>query len=164
MADILPASTVLPSVRENTPVSQTFTPNLTEPGAILVSIKVNPIDKNNGISISGPSYSGMYTGVFTLNGGLKYRLKTGQRLSANSWDDLPDPKTADLYSFEAPQSLEKDFSYSVEMIYDVTPPSEPGLPVNPTVRKNITKVYRQQVLGSWSVWANNLREYVNRGR
>ncbi|QBX32830.1 hypothetical protein Asfd1_204 [Aeromonas phage Asfd_1] len=164
MSDILPISTVLPTVRENTPVTQIFTANLTEPGATLVSITVNSLTHNEGINVAGSSYSGEYTGVFSLNGGLKYRLKTGERLTASRWEDLPDPKSADLYSFEAPGSLEKDFQYVVEMIYDVVVPSEPGLPVNPPVRNKVEKIYSQTVMGSWRVWANNLRDYVNRGR
>lgn len=164
MADILPASTVLPSVRENTQVQQTFSADLTEIGSKLISISVTALASNEGILVAGSSFSGEYTSVFSLNGGLKYRLKTGERLTASRWEDLPDPKSADLYSFEAPRSLEKDFQYSVEMIYEITTPSEPGMPVNPPVRHKIEKIYSQTVNGSWNVWANNLREYVNRGR
>ncbi|UOX40526.1 hypothetical protein UGMREWDR_CDS0221 [Aeromonas phage GomatiRiver_11] len=164
MSDILPVSTKLPTVRENSPVNQIFTANLTEPGATLVSITVFSLTYNEGINVAGSSYSGEYTGVFALNGGLKYRLKTGERLTANKWEDLPDPKSADLYSFEAPASLEQDFQYNVEMVYDVITPSEPGMPPNPPVRNTIEKIYTQTVMGSWSIWANNLRDYVNRGR
>ncbi|AAX63624.1 gp5.1 hypothetical protein [Aeromonas phage 31] len=164
MSDILPASTILPVTRENTPVSQTFTANLTEAGASLVSITVTQVTPNEGIIVAGSSFSGEYTGVFSLNGGLKYRLKTGERLTASKWEELPSPLIADLYSFEAPQSLEKTFTYSVVMIYDVVVPVEPGLPVNPPVRHTIQKTYSQKVVGTWTIWANNLRDYVNRGR
>lgn len=164
MSNIIPISTTLPVKRENENVSQTFTSNLTEPGATLVSLTINPIDKNNGIYVNGSQFSGQYTGVFVLDGGLSYRLKTGERGTANRWEDLPDPETADLYSFLAPKVMEKEYSYVVTLIYDVSTPVEPGNPPSNPVRYTIVQTYTQKVVGEWSVWANNLRDYVNRGR
>lgn len=164
MSDILPISPTLPTTRENVLVSQTFNANLTEPGATLVSLQVNPVDANDGIYVTGNQFSGQYAGVFVLNGGLKYRLKTGELETADRWEDLPDPKTADLYSFLAPNVMEKNYFYEVVMVYDVTPPVEPGGPVVEPTRHTITKTYSQKVVGEWTAWANNLRDYVNRGR
>ena len=108
MSNILPISAILPVKRENEIVSQVFSANLTEPGATLVSLEISAIDQNEGIVIVNNEFSGQYTGVFTLNGGLSYRLKTGERKTANKWEDLPDPQTADLYSFLAPKVMEKN--------------------------------------------------------
>lgn len=164
MSNILPASAVLPVKRENETVSQTFSANLTEPGATLVSLEISAIDQNEGIVIVNNGFSGQYTGVFTLNGGLSYRLKTGERETANKWEDLPDPQTTDLYSFLAPKVMEKEYSYLVVLTYDVVTPTEPGNPPSEPVRYVINKTYTQKVVGEWNTWANNLRDYVNRGR
>lgn len=163
MSNILPASAVLPVKRENEIVSQTFSANLTEPGATLVSISVNPVDQNAGITVTANSFSGQYTGVFVLDGGLSYRLKSGERETANRWEDLPDPQTTDLYSFLAPRVMEKEYSYLVVLTYDVTAPVEPGSPPSEPARYVINKTYTQKVVGEWNTWANNLRDYVNRG-
>lgn len=76
---------------------------------------------------------------------------------------MPDPTTADLYSFLAPKSMEKEYTYNVVLTYDVTAPVEPGSPPSEPVRYVISQSYTQKVVGEWSVWANNLRDYVNRG-
>lgn len=167
MSAILPMNTKLPGVKEGSPVDVTFSYQLTEANAYLVSIKIISSTPNETITVQGPRFFGSYTNMFDLGtDALKYRLKTGEIKSASKWEDLPDPKTADLFYWRAPTVLQKNHTYVVELIYEVPPPppvppeTTPGKPT----RYTLTKTYTQLAFGDWSVWANLLRDYVNRGR
>lgn len=164
MSQILPINPVLDDVMELKPVDQTFTYTLTEEGAKFKSINITDYDSNSGITVVGPNYKGSYTGVFTFGGdALRYR-KGDDLLTAGTWETLPPPREADLYLWRAPTNLRRTFKYTVTLIYDVTtPPEEPG-GSGSTAEKKVIKTYTQDVVGNWSLWAQNLRAYVNAGK
>lgn len=150
---------------EQEQVSQTFSYTLTEEGAKFKSINIVSHDTNRGIIVKGASFSGQYLGVFTFGGeALRYR-KGDDLLTASDWESLPPPREADLYLWQAPRDLRRTFKYTVELVYSVTTPGEPGSNQPPiTSDKKITQVYTQDVVGNWSIWGEKLREYVNAGK
>ncbi len=97
MADILPINTTLREVIEGEYVEQYFTAQLST-NETLKSINIIDYQPVSDISVSETYYKGNYNSVFTFgNDVLKYR--EGDELkSASAWEDLPNPKTADLYS------------------------------------------------------------------
>lgn len=165
MAEILPQSTTLPDVMEGSNVNETFRASLTEANATLVSLNIVEHRPNPGIIVEGANYKGTYDNVFLLGGdSLRYRegddLKKAQR-----WEDLPDPKSADLYLWKAPAKMLETFTYTVEMIYSVQGESAGDPPVTPPPTEHkIRKTYSQTVFGDWSKWGNQLRAYVNAGK
>ena len=165
MSEILPSNSKLDDVMEKENVDQVFTYTLTEEGSKFKSINITKHDTNPTIIVKGASYSGHYSGVFTFGGqALRYR-QGDDLLTAGSWESLPPPKEADLYLWQAPTNLRRTFTYTVELVYTVTTPGEPGSGTPPTsVDKKVTKVYSQDVVGNWSLWATKLREYVNAGK
>ncbi|EFW1905383.1 hypothetical protein F1Z50_23030, partial [Shigella sonnei] len=70
--------------------------------------------------------------------------------------------------WRAPQNLRKVFSYTVEMIYNYQEESSSGgtrsdsgtEPPPAPVQKTLTKVYTKTIVGNWSKWAQQLRNYV----
>lgn len=168
MADILPLSTNLNTLMEGGGVDVTFTPLFSE-GESLVSINITEYEPTPGINVESNRLFGVYESVFTFpDGSLLYRENDDFK-SARTWEDLPPPKTADLYLWRAPGNLQKTFSYKVEMIYKYQAPDEPGSgegggSVTPApVERTLTKVYTQLIVGNWSRWANQLRNYVYSG-
>lgn len=166
MADILPINTTLREVIEGEYVEQYFTAQLST-NETLKSINIIDYQPVSGISVSETHYKGNYNSVFTFgNDALKYREGDDLK-SASAWEDLPSPKTADLYLWRAPRSLEKTFTYTVEIIYTVTEESSGGssggssAPIVTEHKKQ--KVYSQTVKGNWSRWGDQLRAYVYAG-
>lgn len=166
MADILPINTTLPEVIEGEYVEQYFTAQLST-NETLKSINIIDYQPVSGISVSETYYKGNYNSVFTFgNDALKYREGDDLK-SASAWEDLPSPKTADLYLWNAPRSLQKTFTYTVEIIYTVTEESSGGssggstAPIVTEHKKQ--KVYSQTVKGNWSRWGDQLRAYVYAG-
>lgn len=166
MADILPINTTLREVIEGEYVEQYFTAQLST-NETLKSINIIDYQPVSDISVSETYYKGNYNSVFTFgNDVLKYR--EGDELkSASAWEDLPNPKTSDLYLWKAPRTLEKTFTYTVEIIYTVTEESSGGssggssAPIVTEYKKQ--KVYSQTVKGNWSRWGDQLRAYVYAG-
>lgn len=175
MSDILPLQTVLPRIPENDPVDISFSYVLTEPNSSLVSLEIIAHTPNDTITIDGARFHGRYTNMFALGtGALKYVTKDNVKHSASRWEDLPDPKTADLYEWHAPTVLQTTFEYTVKLVYqvipEITPPTggsdkttPPTVTPKPVIHE-ITKTYSQLVYGNWSIWANMLRDYVQRGK
>lgn len=170
MTDILPTQTVLPRIPENDPVDITFSYTLTEPNSSVISIEIIAHTPNDTITVDGARFYGRYTNMFDLPAGaLKYVTKDNVKHTASRWDELPDPKTADLYEWHAPTVLQKTFEYTVKLVYQVIPEitPEPGGTTTPNpepVIHELTKTYTQLVYGNWSIWANMLRDYVQRGK
>ena len=162
MADIIPLGSSLPSVFENTDVSQSFTAQLGV-GESLVSINTIDHRPNVGIVVAGSTFSGQYRDSFSLaKGSIKARLrKTGELKGYDSWESLPPPHEADIYEWNAPSVLTTEYHYTVELKYLYTPPIvDPSLPPPKPVEKTLTKTYTQQVRGNYNVWAIQLRNYV----
>jgi len=171
MSDILPAQAELPRIPENDPVDISFSYVLTEPNSSVVSLEIISHTPNDTITVEANRFHGRYTNMFPLgDDALKYVTKDNVKHTASRWEDLPDPKTADLYEWRAPSVLQRTFSYTVKLVYKVIPevvPPTGGKVVPPTpepVIHEITKTYTQLVYGNWSIWANMLRDYVQRGK
>ena len=171
MINILPLGVKLPTVVEQTPVDVIFTAQITpsEDSTIeLKKIEITDFINNVGITINGDRFSGEYRDSFSLSGdALMYRVKGSEdRLPCASFSELPDPKTVDLYRFIAPDELTRDYTYEVTLTYTETPKAPPAgaQSVSDGVEKEIKKVYTQTVKGNWDLWANELRDFVERGR
>lgn len=163
MAEILPSNAKLDDVMELEGVNVTFSYSLTEEGAKFKSLNIIEHTSNPGITVQGANFKGSYKGVFSFgNDSLRYREGDDLK-SAATWEDLPDPKKADLFLWRAPTNLRKTFTYTVELKYTVTTSGEPGGTPS-TSEKTLKKVYSQDVVGNWSIWGNQLREYVNAGK
>lgn len=139
------------------------------PDETFVSINIIDYQPTPGITVSGASISGQYESVFTFsNDALKYR-QNDELKTASSWNQLPPAKDADLYLWKAPQTLERTFTYTVELIYNYQPPTPPpategGTSVTPSpIQKKLQQIYSQKVVGNWSKWAQQLRNYVYAG-
>lgn len=167
MAEILPMSTDLSDQMEGSSIDVTFTAQLLQ-DETLVSINIIKYEATAGIKVEGNHLYGTYESVFGFGSdALKYRQGDNLKTAA-SWEQLPPPKDADLYLWKAPQSLQKVFSYTVELVYNLQGPAVPdpitGAPVLPEpVEMKKQKVYTQVVVGNWSKWAQQLRNYVYAG-
>lgn len=161
MANILPINTTLPTLQEGASVSQNFSAELLADES-LVSIDIIDYQPTPGIEVSGSLYSGVYESVFSYaDDALKYRLNDEFKTSA-SWDLLPDSKEAQLYLWQAPRDLNRTFTYTVLMKYTITTPADPETPGStPTIEEHeLKKVYSQKIVGNWSKWGQQLRDYV----
>lgn len=164
MADILPVATALDEVVEGDAVSQAFAADLDSAlGETLVGISITNFRVNAGITVNTTDYSGTYQDSFDLGpGGLLYRdLTDDSYKTASQFSDLPaDPTTAHVYEFNAPGTLQTDYTYEVTMDYEVTP--VPPL-IGPPVAHQLIKTYTQSVRGTWDRWGTQLRDYISRG-
>ncbi|BBC78219.1 Hypothetical protein KNT65_gp274 [Escherichia phage EcS1] len=148
-----------------------FTP-VFDTGESLVSINITDYQPTPGINVDGAHLYGTYSSVFSFSGdALSYRI--GDELkSASAWEDLPPKEDADLYLWRAPSKLERTFTYTVELIYMYQAPDVPGATGSdgsagtpttpPPVQKTLTQVYSKRIVGNWSKWAIQLRNYVVR--
>lgn len=168
MAIILPMSTDLSEELEESSIDVTFTAQL-QNDETLVAINIISYEATPGINVLGNRLYGTYQSVFNIgNDALRYRQGNDLKVAA-SWEQLPPPKTADLYLWRAPSSLEKTFRYTVELVYmwqgPATVDPTTGAEVSPApVERKLQKVYFQRVVGNWSKWANQLRAYVYAGQ
>ncbi|WPK34630.1 hypothetical protein [Escherichia phage AV112] len=167
MAQILPLNTDLGEDMEGASIDVLFTPQL-ETTETLVSINITDYEPTQGITVDGNRLYGTYESVFSFSSdALKYRLNDDFE-TASSWDDLPKDESTQLYLWRAPQNLRKVFSYTVEMIYNYQEESSSGgsrsdsgtEPPPAPVQKTLTKVYTKTIVGNWSKWARQLRNYV----
>lgn len=177
MIEILPLDTKLKDISEHVgfmvEFSYSITPSDPNESYDVLEFKITAYDPNTGVVVGEKTISGEYKDSFTLESdSIKYITKDLQKKTASSFEDLPDPKTADLYYFRAPSKLERDYSYSVYMRYRKTVTSgggtddkrESGESSKPSVTEHeITKKYTQKVFGNWDVWSQQLRDYVKRG-
>ncbi|QYN80602.1 hypothetical protein [Kosakonia phage Kc304] len=167
MAQILPMNTTLEEDIEGSTIDVTFSAQF-ETGETLVSINIVDYQPTPGIIVDGARVHGTYQSVFSFSGdALKYR-EGDEIKSASAWEQLPNPNQADLFLWKAPSSLERTFTYTVELIYMYQAPSEPGgaeggTTTPPAVEKRLTKVYSKRIVGNWSKWAEQLRAYVKAG-
>ena len=152
LANILPELSKLPVIMEGSNFSYSFQQSL-EADEVLVSFKITETDMPPAIEINGPTFSGNFSGLFTLpEGSLKYRI--GNELKqASSFSELPPKGTADLYSYSAPRTMLKQFNIKVEIVYNK---GEPGA----EQVLNITKWYTQPVQGNWDTFTNMFLAYV----
>lgn len=167
MAQILPLNTDLGEDMEGASIDVLFTPQL-ETSETLVSINIIDYEPTQGITVDGNHLYGTYESVFSFSSdALKYRLNDDFK-TASSWDDLPKDESTQLYLWRAPKNLRKVFSYTVEMIYNYQEESSSGgtrsdsgtEPPPAPVQKTLTKVYTKTIVGNWSKWAQQLRNYV----
>lgn len=160
MADILPIS--LPDILENVETTVTFTSVMGE-GETLISINIIDSRPNVGITISGPTYSGYYMDSFQIgSNSIKIRnRKSGLIETFGSWEELPPPQDADLFEFNSPSVLKTDYTYTVKMLYNYTPPIPPNGIALKSTQQELIKTYTQTVHGNWSVWQKKLRDYVS---
>lgn len=180
MVEILPMNTRLPDISERESFRVEFSYNTTPPDANTTyevkEFAITDYRKNSGVTVDGVIVSGEYRDSFSLaDDSLKYITKDLIKKTAAGFDDLPDPTTADLYSFTAPSQLETEYFYKVVLTYvqkvsssggDSGSPKEGagGTTQPPTITEHtIEKVYTQKVFGNWDVWAEQLRDYVKRG-
>lgn len=168
MAQITPLNTTLEEKVEGESEDITFGYQLLA-DETFKSINIIDYQPTPGMNVSGARLYGTYQSVFSFSGDvLKYR-QGDQIKSASAWEQLPPPSEADLFLWKAPKSLERTFTYTVELIYmwqppEVPPATEGGSAVVPEpVEKKIQQVYSQRVVGNWSKWANQLRNYVYAG-
>lgn len=152
---------------EGASIDVLFTPQL-ETSETLVSINIIDYEPTQGITVDGNHLYGTYESVFSFSSdALKYRLNDDFK-TASSWDDLPKDESTQLYLWRAPKNLRKVFSYTVEMIYNYQEESSSGgtrsdsgtEPPPAPVQKTLTKVYTKTIVGNWSKWAQQLRNYV----
>lgn len=145
MATILP--TTLNEVMENENFSITFSAQL-EQEEILESININS-DLPDYININESTVSGMFKNEFNLNkDSLKYRKYLTYGV-ASSFSELPEKGTYDLYSFETPKELKKEFNINVTLKYTLS-----GSPME------ISSNYILRLQGSWDSFKYALLEYI----
>lgn len=155
MAEILPTNTMLPTILEGDSFSFSFTYSLAA-GETVESILITHHNFPNVINVSGPTFSGTFSGLFSLpTDSLKYRKGLDYGV-ASRFSDLPAKGTADLYSMTPPSTMIKDYSLTVTLNYIKT--DEAGL----ETRLNITKTYTQRVQGNWSTFKNQFLDYLGR--
>lgn len=178
MVEILPINTNLGDISERVGFHAEFSyqiaPHDPNTKIDILELKISAYDHNIGVVVGQKTISGEYRDSFSLGSdSIKYITKDLKKKTASSFDELPDPKTADLYYFQAPTKLEQTYSYTVYLKYRKTVTSETsdgsdkresGDTTKPTITEHeITKKYTQRVLGNWDVWAEQLRDYVRRG-
>lgn len=166
MAEILPMSTNLSDEMEGSSIDVTFTAQL-QSDETLVAINIINYEATPGINVVGNHLYGIYQSVFSFgSNALQYR-QGNELKTAASWEQLPPATTADLYLWKAPGNLQKTFNYTVELVYmwqgpaSVDPTTGASVLPDP-VEKRMQKVYSQLVVGNWSKWATQLRNYVYR--
>ncbi|AHY25135.1 hypothetical protein AVV36_gp275 [Pectobacterium bacteriophage PM2] len=164
MATIIPLNTALEDKIEGSSIDITFT-YILEENEVFKSINIIQYEPTPGIIISGARLHGSYNSVFSFSGDALLYRQNNELKSASAWELLPPPKEADLYLWRAPTNLQKVFNYTVELVYTIKDTSEPGsgTSTTPEVEEKIQKIYSQTVVGNWSLWANQLREYVYAG-
>ncbi|QJA42685.1 hypothetical protein [Enterobacteria phage vB_EcoM_IME540] len=175
LANILPMSTDLGDSMEGSSIDVTFTAQL-ETNETLVEINITEYEPTEGITVDGAHLYGTYESVFGFSeDALKYRLGDEFK-TAGSWKDLPEDESTQLYLWKAPSNLQKTFSYTVTLIYDFQEETSGGDtgnsggsnsragnetdPPPAPIRKTLTKVYTKVIVGNWSRWGDQLREYV----
>lgn len=175
MIDILPLNSRLDDISEQSGFSVEFSYRVTPPDSDtkidVTEFKITQYDPNIGVIVSETTISGEYIDSFTLgSNSIKYITKDLIKKTAGSFNDLPDPTTADLYSFTAPTNLQKTYTYTVTAKYIVTVSQSGGdsggkrETNKPSISEHtISKTYTQRVFGNWDVWAKQLRDYVKRG-
>lgn len=187
MVEILPMSSKLEDISERELFEVVFSYKATPPDAntkyTIKEFKISEYRPNKGVTVEETKISGEYRDSFSLGAdSLKYITKDRIKKSAGSFDDLPDPTTADLYYFNAPTRLQEVYTYKVTLTYiqSVSESSggsgegnsggsnsrEGAGETNPppvVTEHTIEKVYTQTVFGNWDVWAQQLRDYVHRG-
>lgn len=175
---LTPSNTDLGDLMEQEAVDVKFiaVPDNTEQVAEQVKmITVTPSESISGINIVENHLYGTYNNVFTFGeNALRYRLGNEFK-NAGSWGELPTDKSAELYLWKAPQNLRKTITYTVTVLYTETTKSAQGSsggssggsgnsggdtepPV--VVEKELVRVYTQEVVGNYSIWAQKLRDYV----
>ena len=152
MANILPELSQLPIIMEGSRFSYSFQSSL-EADEVLISFKITETDMPPAIEINGPTFSGNFSGLFTLpEGSLKYRI--GNELKqVSSFPELPPKGTADLYSYSAPRDMLKQFKIKVELEYTKGE-------IGAEQVLNITKWYTQPVKGNWDTFTRLFLDYV----
>lgn len=182
MVEILPMSSKLEDISEREQFQVEFTYNATPPDAnttyTIKEFKITEYRPNKGVTVGETTISGEYRDSFSLGAdSLKYITKDRIKKSAGSFDDLPDPTTADLYYFNAPTRLQEDYFYKVTLTYTQSVSESSGgnqggsnsregagETTPPIVTEHtIEKMYTQTVFGNWDVWSKQLRDYVHRG-
>lgn len=157
MASVLPL--VLPDVMEGDNASVTFTAVLAT-GETLVSINIIDSRPNAGITVTGATFNGQYRDSFTLGAGaLSARTRaTGEIKSYSNFEALPPPPESDIFLFTPPSSLQTTYHYTVEVVYDYTPPVGPT--PQETERRTYSVTLNQIVNGTYDRWAQQLRAYI----
>lgn len=150
MAEILPTTSLLPTIMEGESISFTFESQLLATET-LVEFKIISTNFPNSINVNGATFSGSFSGLFTLpDGSLKYR-DGDDLISVNSFSSLPPKGTVELYSYTPPNQMLKNFNIVVSLTYLDETSTEP---------LNITKSYTQPVQGNWNTFRDLFLAYV----
>lgn len=151
MAKILPEEKLLEEIIEGETTSFTFTHELSDQ-EVLVKLEIIETTFPNYILINGATFSGTFSGLFSLGpGALKYRIGLDYG-EADSFADLPPKGTAQVYSYTAPSVMLETFKVVVKLTYtDI---------LDPSTEINITKTYTQPIRGDWNVFRQQFINYV----
>ncbi|AUR86072.1 hypothetical protein NVP1081O_337 [Vibrio phage 1.081.O._10N.286.52.C2] len=158
MATILPET--LDETSEIVNVNVTFTAQL-DIDETLVDINITAHRANSGITVSGSSFSGAYIDSFDLGtGALKYRdTRDDSYHVVDSFDQLPsNPQHGHVYEFNAPSPLTTDYDYTVTLNYIFTDP----VTMLPTPMQ-LVRTIDHTVVGNYSAWGQQLRDYIAGG-
>lgn len=151
--EIMPIETLLPEISEGEYASFTFEA-IPEADEILTSLEIIKTDFPDSIEISGPTFSGSFSGLFQLpENSLKFRKGIDEPQAVSSFNDLPQKGTVDLYSYTPPSEMLKNFSITVSCKYMKGP-------VGAELPMELEKIYTQPIIGNWSIFTQMFLNYV----
>tara|TARA_Y100001951_G_C11297599_1_gene276772 strand:- start:7339 stop:7803 length:465 start_codon:yes stop_codon:yes gene_type:complete len=123
-------------------------------GETIDSVEITSSEPTDSVIISespnNASISGNYGQQFNPEpNSLTYRDSiTGEIQTVDDWDELPDRNEAELTSWDAPEEITKTIMYTV--VFNISG----------TNNRQETKEYIHTVYGDYSIWGNQLRNYV----
>lgn len=127
----------------------------------LVSFEIVIADKPDTVDISNKNISGAFRDIFDLGPhALKYRMIDDNSYhSVGRFDELPPKGTCILYEFNPPRVIRRDYEVTATLIYDETLGDEDNR-IGIKTRKSDIKTYTLTVYGSYTRYANRMRDYV----
>lgn len=126
-----------------------------EVGESVDSVDIQTSEVVQSISISTDSMGGSVTGNYGDQfkpepNSLSYRDNlTGEIITVDDWDELPDRNEAELTTWNAPDEITKTFLYTV--IFNISGASG---------SRQEVKEYEHNVFGDYNTWSDQLRNYV----
>lgn len=158
MASISPSE--LNTVLEGRSVNVTFN-GVMGANEVLQDITITSHRSNDGITVSGSNYQGQYRDSFNLGANsIKYRDRlTNETKAVSRFGDLPEPTQAHVYEFNAPSTLETDYTYTVTLNYQIVV-VDPISGTSTTTDHTLVETITQTVRGTWDKWANELVQVI----